>query len=132
MIQQTLADSCIWIDFAQGKNTEEVLYFEELAREKLLYTCGLIKAEFIPFIQDKKIQKKVERLFTVVNYLEDPETLWEKVISYQNILVKKGHKSSIPDLILSTISIHYNIPLLTRDAYFKTFSNIIPLRLITF
>ncbi len=126
-----LADSCVWIDFSQGKNTKEVIYFEEMLKNKLLYTVGLVKAEIIPFIKDTKIQNKVEDLFDVVSYLFDYVNVWNEVILHQKKLLKKGLVGSVPDLLLASFSIHYNVPLLTTDHYFFSIAKIIELEVIS-
>ncbi len=125
-----LADTCIWIDFAKGNSSKEGVYFEEMLQNKLLYSCGLVKAEIIPFISDKKIQMLVENLFNVVSYLEDYDDIWTDVIVHQKELLAKGFCASIPDLLLTSMSMHYEVPILTHDKHFYAISKHIQLELI--
>ena len=117
-----LIDSSVWIDYFRGGKDSEPL--DELLENNQACTCGLILAEIIPFLNQRKEKELVDLLKNVprVECVID----WDRIISHQTRCLKKGINGiGIPDLIIAETAALYDVKLFTLDKHFRLMNRIV-------
>lgn len=111
-----LIDSSVWIDYFCGGKTKDKV--DLLLDNNIACTSGLILAELIPFINQKK-QKVLASLLQELPYAEI-NINWNQIITYQELCLKKGvNEIGLPDLILLQTTIQNKLSFFTLDKHFQ-------------
>ena len=111
-----LIDSSVWIDYFRGGKTKEKVNL--LLDNNIACTSGLILAELIPFINQKK-QKVLASLLQELPYAEI-NINWQQIIKHQETCLKKGiNNIGIPDLIILQTILQNKLSFFTLDKHFE-------------
>jgi predicted nucleic acid-binding protein len=121
-VKYVLVDSSIWIEFfKKGAHQQTII---DLINKGLLATCGLIKAELIPFFKTSQI-KEVQHYLNLATHLTFEDNDWIPLIEYRRSLISKGEHNSISDLIIMITAKLNNAQILTLDGDFRRAQKII-------
>ena len=130
-MSEILADTSVWIDFFQTKDSPFAKYLDHLFEEESVCTTNLIKAEIIPGAKSEKEYHLLYDYFNALPLAREPDDLWGKIINYQFLLKKKGiYGISIPDLIIITVAIYNNKVIFSKDKHFKLAKKVLPFKII--
>ncbi len=112
------ADTSVWIDFFEGRETKEVLIFQRLLDETRLCISPPVLSEILSFPlfeEDDRI------LLQQLPRLEIKSGFWEKVGELRRSLLRKKLKAHPADCLIAQCCIDTDTPLLTSDKDFRHF-----------
>ena len=112
-----LVDTSAWIEFFRGKApladlVDESLEFGEAA------LCGPVLTELRRGFRTVRERDRVLSLLEGCPYLEDPADLWAAAGELGFRLGRKGVAVKTRDLVIATIALSYDVPVLTGDSDF--------------
>ncbi len=129
-----LPDTSVWINFVQRRNNFTWPgVFEGWLRKGEIATCGVVLAEFLPFLQRGAEREYSETVFESLTYLSPQSDLefWKNIAVHQKSLSQKGiHRIGIADLIIIEISRAYNIAIVSDDQHFQMAKKVLSFGLI--
>ncbi|GEM_PF-2076011 len=129
-----LPDTSIWIDFIQYKKVSSwTENFARWLRNGEIATCGVIMAEFIPFIQNASDRAYAEIVFETLQYLSPLSDLefWKNVTRHQRNLSQNGiYRIGIADLIIIELSRANGASIISHDQHFQMAQKVISFDLI--
>ena len=113
-----VADTSVLIDFLKGKDpiSSEV---EKLLIENRLIITGIIIAELLQGVKNKKEEYKILVLSEAVEVLEIPTHIWFKTGKISSSLRKKEISIPLTDIAIATLAIEHNLSVFTLDGHFK-------------
>lgn len=125
-MEKVLVDTSVWIDFSRHTLFRNELNF--LAEEGQLTTCGLVKAEFLPFV--RKDVEYWQDYFEGMTCVDWENKWWNEAIGYQKAILKSKLSSlTIPDLLILTTCLQRGFTLFTQDDAFYQVQRIFDLKL---
>lgn len=114
-MDKVLVDTSIWIDFLRRAASKEEI--NDLNQKGLLATCGVVKAEFLPFIS--KNEDYWKDFFDKMFFISFKDEWWDDAIGFQEmILERKLPRFTIPDLVILTLCLKTKSVLFTKDQAF--------------
>lgn len=117
-----IVDTCIWIDFFKGhKNSDRLV---ELLEEDSVVTTGLIIAELIQGIKNKKEEETVLELISSLNKIEITNNIWIKAGFLCQELRKKGKTVPLSDAAIACLCIENKCRIFSNDKHFKYFTGL--------
>jgi len=125
-----LVDTSVWIDFLQGRETEEVEELESLlSREKDVFITGIIVQEILTGVKDKKdrikVRKELEH-FILINPTLETHIQAAEIF---DACKKKGFTiRSVIDCLIAALAIEYDLTLLEKDKDYSYISQVTPLK----
>ncbi|QOI96345.1 MAG: PIN domain nuclease [Flammeovirgaceae bacterium] len=132
-MQRILVDTTVWVDYFNGKSTEQVKRLVEfMERDETICLSPTILQEILQGIKsDKQYERIYELLFGYTILISDPlKSAIEAAQLYRN-LRKKGvtiRKSS--DCLIAWYAISHNVMLLHNDKDFEVMATHTSLQLI--
>lgn len=130
-----LADTSIWIDYInEKKHSSWNEVFDYWIKQGKVGTCGVVMAEFFPFIDEKRLRDEAEGLLTGIPYFshENDPYLWKNVIDHSKSLRAHGvNGMGIADMIIVSIVQTHQLTLFSSDHFFTLARSILPFDLIT-
>lgn len=130
---RTLVDSSAWIEFFRPSGN--VSYRDHISRlidDNEVVICGVILAELLRGTRSDKEYRELEERLSTLSYLETKESLWKEIGKTSHLLLRKGLQVPITDLLIATIALENNLPLLHRDKHFKLIAKQNDLKLIDY
>ena len=117
-----LVDTSVWIDFLKHYPSPEAQALRNfLERDELLAITGLIYAEILQGIRDRKMVERVKRDLSVLTIL-DPSGLpaYEAAAGlYHACRVRGVTLRSMVDCVIAAVAIENRIPILHKDLDFS-------------
>ena len=124
-----LPDSSAWIDFLRGRPGSGAEGVSRLLVSKKAVLCNLVRAELLPFMPRAGPFAAGALDLGMLPVLPDPPDLWERVMDFQRVLIRKGSMGVIPDLIIVAVCSHHDVPVLSVDGDFRRHARFLPLKL---
>jgi hypothetical protein len=118
-----IADTSVLIEFLKGNEpiSREV---ERLLKENRIITTGIIIAELLQGVKNKKEEYKILVFSEAVEILELPAITWIKAGKISSSLRRKGINLPITDVALSALATEYDLSVFTLDNHFKQIPDI--------
>jgi predicted nucleic acid-binding protein len=127
-----LIDTSVWIAFFREKSSTTAKALDTLLEEGEVCICGLIEAELIPGLRQND-RERVRSLLAGISRIEIPPDIWSDIIKIQEGALAQGlGPFSIPDLLLTSLSIRNNIPVFSLGRHFEELSRLTSLALWPF
>ncbi|MEW6456039.1 MAG: PIN domain-containing protein [Acidobacteriota bacterium] len=124
MQKKILVDSSIWIDFFKYKKSKPGDILQNLLEEENVATTGIIVAEILYGIKNAQEKKLVKDYLLALPFFESTREIWISTGDLAQKLSSQGLNIPISDILISTISIHYNGYIFTSDNHFKSIPGI--------
>lgn len=119
-------DTSVWLDYFRGKGLDAKV--DQLIREGLVCTHGLIKAEVLSGAQNEKEFHRLADGFDALPLLIDPTNLWERVGRARYQLARKGYQCAVADLVIAVNAHSHEKFLFSLDSDFQRIHTIVPFR----
>jgi len=117
MSRPVLIDSSWYIQ--KSRENEDVLrLLEPLARARELAVCGIIKAEVGRGLRDPGDLARFQRIWSVMNYIDDGFQRWEETLALVWSLDRKGIVIPVQDVHIAACALHAGAVILTYDQHF--------------
>lgn len=128
-----LVDSSAWIEYLRATDSPVDRYLQVLLRDKRpLATTGVVMLEVLAGARDEPHARKLSRLLGHCGLLacEEPSDYEAAAVLYRacrraGITIRRP-----PDLLIATVAIRTDTPLLHLDADFDAIARHVPLRMI--
>jgi predicted nucleic acid-binding protein len=118
MVSRILPDTCAWIDFFRGRQTQMAVQIEVALVQGEVVTCGVVLFELLQGIRMPQEEAQVLKAFQAVPQLEMTGNLWVKAGQLSSQLRKNGHTLPMSDIIIATLALEHSYQLLTVDRHF--------------
>lgn len=125
-----VVDTSVWIDFLQGRETDEVHELESLLiQEKDVFITGIIVQEILTGVKDKKerirVRKELEH-FLLINPTIETHIQAAEIF---DACKKKGFTiRSVIDCLIAALAMEYDLTLLEKDKDYSYISKVVPLK----
>jgi len=113
----TLVDTSAWIDFFRDDTLASRV--EDLLGNNEVALCGPVVTELTRGFRNKNEMKRTLTLLEGCRRLEQPDVLWYEAGQLGFIAAKGGFTVKTLDLLIACYALHYDIPILTKDADFQ-------------
>jgi predicted nucleic acid-binding protein len=131
MVERVLIDSSAFIEFFREGDSEIALAVDQLLEARLAATCGVVKAELLQGTRSDREFKQLRHMLDALPCLPEPEDRWSHVARLGFDLRRAGVNGvRLPDLLIATVALHTEAPLLQRDAHFEAIARVRELRLL--
>lgn len=81
-------------------------------------------------LSDPKLPAFAATLFRALPLLTLSDGYWERVGSLRAAVIARGRKARLADALIAQSCLDHDVPLVTRDADFRNFARVKPLRLV--
>ena len=124
-----LVDTSVWADFFRGLEPA-ASRLDKLLEENQVAVTGPILTELLRGMRSHKDRESVAAALEGCDWLEAPPALWREAGLLGSTLGQKGYTVKTLDLLIATIALAHDVPLLTLDSDFSHLRKAgIPLRL---
>ena len=115
---RVLVDTSVWIDFFNGHPSPEAEILAGLIEDEVeLLTCGVVVAEFMQGIRDKKALERLEFHFRDMDWLtpEEPQTYLSAAELYRRLRAQGITIRSTIDCLIAVLAQDHGAFLLAKD-----------------
>ncbi len=123
MKDKILADTSVWIEFFK-KDSEIGDKLSSLLAEGSVTICGIVIFELLQGIKSDKEKSIILNAISELPYIEMNKALWEKSATLSSTLRKKGIVIPLSDILITAISLEYDLSIFTIDKHFENIPNI--------
>lgn len=130
-MSRVLIDTSAWIEFFRAEG--EARYrsrISQLIDDNDAALCGVILTELLKGGRSEKEYRELEDRLSTLIYLETPESIWKEAGRTASQLLRKGIQVPTTDLVIATIAVKNEIPLLQKDRHFHLLQKNIHLKLV--
>ena len=113
-----IVDTSVWVDFFNGYSSPEADALARLLDEEVeLLTCGIIVAEFMQGIRERKTLKELERHFREMDWLtpREPDTYLSAAALFRELRSKGKTIRSTIDCLIAQLASENNAFVLAKD-----------------
>lgn len=111
-------DSCVWIDYLQGKSNRTVALLEGVLEQGTLVLPPVVFVEVLSF---PKLEREDSKLIQLLPRIELTDGYWQRCSDLRNSVLKKGMRCRLGDTLIAQSCIDSRTPLITSDRDFKSF-----------
>ena len=126
-----LVDSSAWVSFFRG-DAQAVSRIDPLLAEGDVAINGAVYAEVVSGARTSRDFELLKDLLKGLEWLPEPEDLWERLAEYRFALARRGRQSALVDLMVGISAMDSGALLLTRDRDFSRIQTVLPLELELF
>jgi predicted nucleic acid-binding protein len=123
-VSDTLVDSSAWVDFFRGDRAA-VTRVDALLADARAAISGPIYAEVTSGARSQADFERLRSRLASLDWLGEPEDLWNDVARARFLLAREGFQASIVDLMIAATANAAKQTLLTRDRDFVRISRVI-------
>ena len=117
--QGILVDTSVWVKFFRFSDSRESAHLDSLLQSRGVRICAPIHAEILSGAKNEHERARLQTLFSAGELLPLPENIWDEVSELRFKLARKGHQTSLIDLIIACTSAHHAAPLWSLDKDFE-------------
>ena len=121
------ADTSTWVAFLQGNAGEDVRLLDKALEDRQLLMVPAVLSELL---SDPKLPETVAEILSQVPMIETGAGYWQRAGTLRAKVFGKRRKARLGDALIAQSCIDRGIPLLTRDADFRTFAEAAGLDLV--
>jgi predicted nucleic acid-binding protein len=115
-----LPDTCAWIDFFRGADSEPARLLEQALRgSDTVCVCGPILFELVQGVPSAKEETAILNALEGLVVLEVTDTLWIGAGRLAAKLKKQGITLPHSDILIAAVALENDLTLLTRDRHFS-------------
>lgn len=119
-MSEYLVDTSVWVEFLRGGKTAIKKRLEKLLDENRAAVSGIILAELLTGINNKKDQDFLEESFRGLFFLEATRDIFAMAGKMGAALRKKGITMPLSDLLIAALVKTHALTVLTLDNHFQT------------
>jgi len=113
-----VVDTSVLIEFLKGNEPISSEIAELLKTNRVIVT-GIIVAELLQGVKNKKEEYKISLLSEAVELLEIPTEIWMKAGKVSSSLRRKGVNLPITDVAIASLATEYDLQIFTLDKHFR-------------
>ncbi|MDX9708660.1 MAG: PIN domain-containing protein [Trichloromonas sp.] len=114
-----LPDTCAWIDFFRGDDSEPARLLEQgLRGSATVCVCGPILYELVQGVRSEKEETAILNALEGLVALEVTDTLWIGAGRISAQLKKQGITLPNSDILIAAVALANDLTVLTRDKHF--------------
>ena len=113
-----IVDTSVWIEFFRNAESELTLHLKDLLRRRIVVMVGVVLAEILQGIKQKKEENLVKKHFQKLPYEEISREIWAKSGHLSASLRRKGITIPLTDLIIAAIALSKGYEVFTIDPHF--------------
>lgn len=114
-----LPDTCVWIDFFNGRNTTLTVQLEQALLQDEAYTCGVVLYELLQGIRTPGEDEQVRTAFDALTMLEVSTKTWVAAAKLSADLRRQGITLPLSDIIIASVAIEHTLTVMTVDHHFQ-------------
>lgn len=119
-----LIDSSVWIELFRKKgDLYTSVAVENIIEEMQACFCGIIKLEVLGGARENE-KTTISNLFSVVPYIQHPETTWDETVRFQWRVRKSGLSIPWSDAVIANLANKHGHRVYARDKHFEALSNL--------
>ncbi len=118
-MDNVLIDTSAWIDFFRSGSGLAGNVVADLIQFDKAYLTGPVMAELLHGARGKKEISKLKFIFTTIPCLDINQDDWQMTGNTLRQLREKGLSIPLTDVLIATVSIRNNMPVLTLDKHFQ-------------
>lgn len=121
LFEKYTVDTSVWIDFFNGKDTQEVQALRFLLANKKLYTCDVIITEFLQGFREEKNFQLAKEMMDSLNYLtiHSKKMAVQSAVNFRYLRTEGITIRKTIDMLIGTWCIENNLILLHKDKDFE-------------
>ncbi|MCI5145375.1 MAG: PIN domain nuclease [Candidatus Electrothrix sp. AR3] len=121
-IVNVLIDTSAWIDFFRDIDGAAGDLVADLIRLDRAYLTGPVMAELLHGVRGKREATQLHSVFAAIPVLEISQKDWIATGNTLHTLRKKGLTIPLTDVLIASVAIANNMPVLTLDKHFRHLS----------
>ncbi len=121
------ADTSTWIAFLQGEGGEDAELLDKALEDRQVLMAPAVLTELL---SDPKLPPPVAATLSEIPLIEMTSGYWERAGALRAQILAKHLKARLGDALIAQCCMDREIPLLTRDRDFRTFSEAANLDLV--
>ncbi|MFA4909594.1 MAG: PIN domain-containing protein [Desulfobacteria bacterium] len=130
-MDKVIIDTSAWIEsFRHGGDSVLGDIVRDLVLKGRVLLPGIIKAELLRGVRNKKEFYRLNELLKGLSYLSVPEEFWEKLAEFSFELFRKGVIVPLIDTYIALLCIENGASILHRDKHFDLIAQKSPLRIL--
>lgn len=120
-------DTSTWIAFLQGDSGKDVDLLDRALQDRQVLMVPVVLTEIL---SDPKLSSEVSQTLSEIPLIEVDSDYWQRAGKLRAEVLAKRRKARLGDALIAQSCIDREIPLLTRDRAFRTFSDAAGLHLL--
>lgn len=126
-----LVDSCVWIDFFNGRDNPQVEILRQALRSDKIVIGDLVRLEVLRGYRNARMATRVGDLLDIYSMARLADaTRIEAALRLDRAMQDIGRRMSTVDLLIASWCATEEVPLLTRDAAFGWAASVSSLHLV--
>ena len=129
---KVLVDTDVWSEALRkkGKKSPYVNELVDLIQEGRLEIIGPIRMEVLSGIRDQEIFDAFSERLSAFDDRNIPSEVYILAARFFNFCRSKGVQGSNTDFVICACSVHWNIPILSKDKDYRLYRKHLPIELI--
>ncbi len=130
---KVIVDTDVWSEALRRKKAKQSVYVDELVdliQEGRLEIIGPIRMEILSEIKDQKTFDAFSERLSAFDDRNIPPDVYILAARFFNLCRSKGIQGSNTDFVICACSVHWNIPILSKDKDYLLYRKHLPIELI--
>lgn len=120
-----LVDTSVWIGAFRKPDSAVTKELSKLIDAGVVVVAGVILTELLQGCRVSKERELLNSKLGAFPYIEVTRKIWEKAGILGSQLLTEGKVLPLSDLVISSLSIEYNLSVFTLDPHFKYITNLV-------
>ncbi len=121
------ADTSTWVEFLEGSGGEDVELLDRALKDRQLLMVPVVLTELL---SDPGLPQDVAKMLAEIPLVETKAGYWQRAGALRARVLGRRRKARLGDALIAQSCIDAELPLLTRDRDFRTFSEAAGLDLV--
>lgn len=130
---KVIVDTDVWSEALRRKKGKKSIYVDELVdliQEGRLEIVGPIRMEVLSGIRDQETLDGFSERLSAFDDRNIPSEIYILAARFFNLCRSKGIQGSSTDFVICACSVHWNIPILSKDKDYLLYRKHLPIELI--
>lgn len=130
-MSNVLIDTSAWIDFFRPRGDTRIRNaVAQLIDDNEAALCGIVLAELLRGTRTEREHRELADRLSTLHYLATPESTWTTTGHMGSQLARKGVVVPTSDIVIASVAIDHNTPILHRDRHFPMIAKHFDLQLV--
>lgn len=130
---KVIVDTDVWSEALRRKKGKKSIYVDELVdliQEGRLEILGPIRMEVLSGIRDEETFDAFSERLSAFDDRNIPPEVYILAARFFNLCRSKGIQGSNTDFVICACSVHWNIPILSKDKDYLSYRKHLPIELV--